>query len=107
MPDPRIPIIKAGSFGAGGGLLSWVGESHMGAAYVRNKGPDPAFMAFDAIPGAATTGDGRVEIQVNEAINLDDIKFDELGFITGLGDTAVIEAIGLLRPGSAGTGIQG
>jgi len=105
MPDPRVPIIKAGAFTNAGGVLTWVGDSHMGAAYVRNKGPDPVFMAFDSIP-AASTGDGRIELGVNEAINLDDIKFDELGFRTDVGLTAVVEAIGLLRPGSSGAGAQ-
>ena len=106
MPDPYIPIFKAATVTSAGVSLSWAGDGRMGAAYVRNAGPDDIFLGWDAVPPAATIGDGRLRLIANEALNLDAIKMTSLGFRSAVGETAVVEAAALPRPGSSGTGIQ-
>ena len=103
MANPRKPVFRAASFGAGGGTLDWSAVGIMGALYLRNAGPDECFIAWDAIP-AASVGDGRIRLKADEALNLDAVETEFVGVITAGGDTAVLEGVGMPRPGASGFG---
>lgn len=115
MPDPRVPIFKATVADSVGVLLAFgtaipppTGSgSFVGAVYIRNAGPDEVFMAWEALPAAASIGDGRFRIRVNEAVNLDGVVLLTLGLLCAALETAVVEAIGMGRPGSSSFGIAG
>lgn len=101
----RTPQIRAGLADAIGVVLSWDAVGEMGAVYIRSIGPDTVFIAFDALPAAASRGDGRFGLEPNEALNLDDISYTTIGLLCAGGETATVEAVGLIRPGNAGQGI--
>jgi hypothetical protein len=106
MADTRLPIFRAGLADSIGIFLSWAVVGLMGSLYIRNRGPDVVFMAFDALPAAATVGDGRFGMQLNEAVNLDDVRFTVIGLLCAAAQTGTVEAIGIIRPGSSGAGIS-
>lgn len=101
----RTPQIRAAVATDIGSFLSWTTIAEMGSLYIRNRGANPVFIAFDALPAAASLGNGRIQIQPNEAINLDDISFSQIGMLCAAGLSTSVEGIGVIRPGNAGGGI--
>jgi hypothetical protein len=102
----RVPVFRSGLADQAGIFLSWVAVSEMGALYIVNRGPDTVFMAFDALPASATIGDGRQSIELGDTVNLDDVSYSQIGLLCAAAETAVVEAIGLIRPGNSGAGIN-
>lgn len=103
--DPtRVPIIRAANFTDAGGSLDWTAVGEMGSTYIRNRGPNDCYIAFDAVP-ANTLGDGRIMLPVNEAHNLDDIGFQTIGVRAVVAGNSNVEAYGLQRPGNSSGGV--
>lgn len=110
MANPYVPIIRAATVAVGGtATLDWsTFGNNMGSLYIHNKsGTDGVWLAFDAVPAAATLANGRLELLPEEALNLDAIQYQNVGLrVAGGAAGAVdVEAIGMPRPGSAGTGL--
>ena len=103
MADPRVPIIKYVAATDAGVIADFTAEGNMGAAYIQNRGANPVYVAFDAVP-ANTNGDGRLLLEADRSLNLDDIFFTTVGFRCTAALTANVEVVGLPRPGSSGMG---
>jgi len=99
----RIPVMRAGVITDAGASLDFSLVGEMGAAYIQNLGPDDVWIAFDAVP-ANTTGNGRVQLKSDAALNLDDIGYLLVGARAIALGSATVEVTALRRPGAAGTG---
>jgi len=99
----REPVIRTDLADSGGIVLDFTGVGVMGALYIINNGPNECWMAFDGNPSAGYA-DGQKHLAVGESLNLDDIVYQFIGVICSGGDTAQVEAVGLIRPGGSGQG---
>lgn len=105
MSDPFVPIFKTAAVTNAGALIDYSTEGYMGAAYVKNNGPDTVYLAWEAIPAAGSVNDGRLSLIADQSINLDAAKYNSIGFKTAPGDSAVVEMAGFPRQGSSGMGV--
>ena len=104
MADPKVPIIRHVP-ATDAGVVATFAPARMGAAYMINRGGDPVYVAFDAVP-ANTDGDGRFFLPAGRALALDDIVFTTVGFRCTAAVTTEVDVIGLPRPGSSGMGFE-
>jgi len=103
MADPRVPIVLHVPATDAGVVADFSASGEMGAAYILNRGGDPVYIAFDAVP-ANTDGDGRFLLPNGQSINLDDIRYTTIGFRCTAAVTTEVDVIGTPRSGSSGQG---
>ena len=101
----RIPNIRTALADNVGVVLSFAAVGGQGAGYLINNGPNECWIAFDAMPAAASYANGRKHMGVGETVNLDDIIFNTIGGLCAGANTAQLEVIGLIRPGNTGQGL--
>jgi len=103
MADPKVPIVRFVAATAAGVSANFT--DRMGAVYVLNRGVNPVYVAFDAVP-ANTDGNGRFNLPAGRALALDDIVYTTVGFRCTGALTTQVDVIGLPRPGTSGVGFE-
>jgi hypothetical protein len=66
----------------------------VGYFYVRNIGPDSAWMAIGATPPTPSAGDGRIEVTKDVPVDMASVSLMQLSFACAALESAEIEAIG-------------
>ena len=87
MSASGVPIMK---YLAAAGTINF-GQA-VGYVWIRNSGPDSAFMAEGATPPTPSVGDGRTEVKADQPIELNQVSLSKLSFSTT--GTIAVEAIG-------------
>ena len=94
----RVPTFKYALIDSAGTLISFTAQQ--GSMYMFNSGPNVCYIGWESIPVAASLGDGKLELRVGMAVNLDDIQVLNIGAKCAAGQTANLSLIGLIRPGN-------
>ena len=92
MSASGVPIMKYVAITAGStGLIDFGQE--VSYVYVRNLGPNSAYMAVGATPPTASPGDGRIELKLLQPLAMNDVGLSGLAFSTAALETAGVEAV--------------
>jgi len=99
MSASGTPIFKYLSLGAGGTGTIAFGQM-VGQVYVRNVGPNTAYMTDGTTPPTPSEGDGRIGVLPTRPVEMKKVAISDLSFAMAGGESAEIEAVGV--PASGG-----